>query len=260
MSGPMKPNSSITTKMIRPVMPTLLCRKWRMTCWRWLRALTVNSRSTPPVGGVPASAGRASVAEAVPAWVAAMAPSLSRAGPSGQADPRVEDRVEDVGDQVEQHDDGGADDQPAQHDVDVVVADPVVEQVAPHPVPDEDRLGDDRGPEEGADPQRDDRRQRDQRVAQPVLEDGAPVGQALGPGQAHVVRAQDVEHRGALEPAPGGEGQQRQADGRQHEVAETVAPDLPVARRELLDAGRLLTDRVEDLLAERLVDLDRQEL
>src|SRR3954469_4624672 len=193
MSGPMKPNSIMITKMTRPVMPTLLCRKCRMTCWRWLRALTVNSRSTPPVGGVPASAGRASVAEAVLAWGVAMSSfSLAYRRRSGQPDPRIEDRVEDVGDQVEQHDDGGADDQPAQHDVDVVVVDPVVQQVAPHPVPDEDRLGDDSGPEEGADPQRDDRRQRDQRVAQPVLEDGAPVGQALGPGQAHVVRAQDV--------------------------------------------------------------------
>src|SRR4051794_596381 len=177
MNGPMKPNSIMITKITRPVMPTLLCRKCRMTCWRWLRALTVNSRSTPPVGGVPASAGRASVAEAVPAWVAAMAPSLSRAGRSGQADPRIEDRVEDVGDQVEQHDDGGADDQPAQHDVDVVVADPVVEQVAPHPVPDEDRLGDDRGAEQRADAEGDDGGERDQRVAQAVLEHGAPVGQ-----------------------------------------------------------------------------------
>src|SRR3954462_12863373 len=135
--------------MIRPVMPTLLCRKWRMTCWRWLRALTVNSRSTPPPGGVPASAGRASVAAAVVAWVVAMTLFLSRAPDrSGQADPRIEDRVEDVGDQVEHHDDGGADDQPAEHDVDVVVGDAVLEQVAAHPVPDEHRLGDDRRSEQ----------------------------------------------------------------------------------------------------------------
>src|SRR3954453_11026883 len=243
MSGPMKPNSIMITKMTRPVMPTLLCRKCRMTCWRWLRALTVNSRSTPPVGGVPASAGRASVAEAVLAWVVAMTLfSLAYRSRSGQTDPRIEDRVEDVGDQVEQDDHRGADDQPAQHDVDVVVADAVVEQVAPHPVPDEHRLGDDGGAEEGADPEGDDRGRRDQRVAQAVLVDRAPVGQALRAGQAHVVRAQDVEHRGALEPAPGGEGQQRQAERRQHQVAEPVAPELPVARPELADARCLLTD------------------
>src|SRR3954471_3021752 len=260
MNGPMKPNSSITTKITRPVMPTLLCRKWRKTCWRWLRALTVNSRSTPPVGGVPASAGRASVAEAVLAWVVAMSSFSLAYRPSGQPDPRIEDRVEDVGDQVEQHDDGGADDQPAQHDVDVVVADAVLEQVAAHAVPDEDGLGDDGGPEQGADTEGDDRGQWDERVAQPVLPDGAPEGQALGAGQPHVVRAEDVEHRGALEPAPGGEGQQPQAERRQHEVAEPVAPQLPGARRELLDARRLLPDRVEPLVAEPPVDLDRQEL
>src|SRR3954469_1921483 len=248
MSGPTKPNSIMITKITRPVMPTLLCRKCRMTCWRWLRALTVNSRSTPPVGGVPASAGRASVAEAVLAWVVAMSLfSLAYRGRSGQTDPRVEDRVEDVGDQVEQDDHRGADDQPAQDDVDVVVADAVVEQVAPHPVPDEHRLGDDGRTEEGADPQGHDGGQRDQRVAQAVLVDGAPVGQALRAGQSHVVRAQDVEHRGALEPAPGRERQQGEADRGQHEVAQPVAPQLPVARRELFDARRLLTDGVEHL-------------
>src|SRR6185312_12790819 len=215
MNGPTKPNSIMITKITRPVMPTLLCRKCRMTCWRWLRALTVNSRSAPPVGGKPASAGSTSVAEAVLAWVVAMTLfSLAYRGRSGQSDPRVEDRVEDVGDQVEQDDHRGADDQPAQDDVDVVVADAVVEQVAPHPVPDEHRLGDDGGTEEGADPECHDGGQGDQRVAEAVLVDGAPVGQALGAGQPHVVRAQDVEHRGALEPAPGREGQQREADRR----------------------------------------------
>src|SRR4051795_5128606 len=251
MSGPTKPNSSMITKITRPVIPTLLRRKCRTTCWRWLRALTVNSRSTPPLGGVPGSAGSVSGAVAAPAWVVAMALfSLAAPGRSGQADPRVEDRVEDVGDQVEQHDDGGADDQPAQHDVDVVVADAVLEQVAAHAVPDEDGLGDDGGPEQGADTEGDDRGQRDERVAQPVLPDGAPEGQALGAGQPHVVRAEDVEHRGALEPAPGGEGQEPQAERRQHEGAEPVAPQLPGARGELLDARRLLPDRVEHLVAE----------
>src|SRR5689334_20774569 len=239
MNGPTKPNSSMITKITRPAMPTLLCRKCRMTCWRWLRALMVNSRSVPPVGGVPASGARASVAEAVLAWVVAMTLfSLAYRGRSGQPDPRVEDRVEDVGDQVEQDDHRGADDQPAQDDVGVVVADAVLEQVPPHPVPDEHRLRDDGGPEEGADPEGDDRGQRDQRVAQSVLVHRAPVRQPLGAGEPHVVRTQDVEHRGALEPAPGGEGQQRQAEGRQHEVAEPVAPELPAARRELLDARR----------------------
>src|SRR3954468_14391842 len=261
MSGPTKPNSIMITKITRPVMPTLLCRKCRMTCWRWLRALTVNSRSTPPVGGVPASAGRASVAEAVLAWVVPMTLfSLAYRGRSGQTDPRVEDRVEDVGDQVEQDDHRGTDDQPAQDDVGVVVADAVLEQVAAHAVPDEDGLGDDRGTEQRADAEGDDGGQRDQRVAQAVLVHRAAVGEALGAGEAHVVRTQDVEHRGALESAPGSERQQREADRRQHQVAEPVAPELPAARRELLDARCLLTDRVEHLVAGPLVDLDRQEL
>src|SRR3954451_16849512 len=203
----------MTRKTTSPVMPTLLCRKWRMTCWRWLRALTVNSRSTPPPGGRPGSAGTASVV----AWVVVIAflslACLSLARPSGQPDPRIEDRVEDVGEQVEQDDEDGADHEPAEDHVDVVLPDAVVEQVLAHPVPDEHPLGDDRPAEERGDAQRDDGGQRDERVAQAVPQDGAPVGQALGARQPHVVRAEDVEHRRTLEPAPGGKRQHRQPDG-----------------------------------------------
>src|SRR4051794_22104119 len=104
-------------------MPTLFRRKRRTICSRWLRALTVNSRSprTGPTG--PSSAGRG-CADAD--CVVVMGASL--AAGSTQPDPWVEDGVEQIGHQVEQDDEERAHHQPAQHDVDVVVADAVLQQ------------------------------------------------------------------------------------------------------------------------------------
>src|SRR5689334_7452104 len=108
---------SSITKMTSPVIPTLLCRKCRMICSRWLRARMVNSRSGPSGVGAPGSAGRTDeVLAAELASVVAIACPFS-AGVSGQPDPRVEHRVEDVGDQVEQDHEEGTDDQPAEDDV-----------------------------------------------------------------------------------------------------------------------------------------------
>src|SRR3954447_837493 len=145
MNGPTNPNSTISTKITRPAIPTLLCRKRRMICCRWLRALTPNSRSTPPLPcGVPGTAGSTPPVLSGVAWVVAMNSFFLESYGSGEPDPRVEDRVEEVGDQVEQDDEGRADHQPAEHHVRVVVLDAVLDQVLAHPVPDEDGLGDDR--------------------------------------------------------------------------------------------------------------------
>src|SRR3954470_21843267 len=114
--------------MTSPAIPTLLCRKRRTICWRWLRALTPNSRSTPPLPcGLPGTAG-ITPPRSVVAWVVAMDSFFLESCGSGEPDARVEDRVEEVGDQVEHHDEGGADQQPAQDDVDVVVVDAVLDQ------------------------------------------------------------------------------------------------------------------------------------
>src|SRR5919199_6956196 len=108
----MNPKSSSATKMTSPVIPTLLRRKCRMICSRWLRARMVNSRSGPLGVGVPGSAGMTGEASAAAlAWVVAIGVLLSA---SGQPDPRVEHRVQQVGHQVEDDHEERADDQPAQ--------------------------------------------------------------------------------------------------------------------------------------------------
>src|SRR4051794_18024510 len=125
-------------------MPTLLRRKRRTICSRWLRALTVNSRSVRPGPAGPGSAGTGCVDAAC---VVVMGTSL--AAGSTQPDPRVEHGVEQVGDQVEQDDEERAHHQPAEDDVDVVVADAVLQQVSTHPVPADHLFGNYRAAEQG---------------------------------------------------------------------------------------------------------------
>src|ERR1700712_3556090 len=118
-------------------MPILLRRKRRVICCRWLRALTVNSRSTPP----PTGPGSAGTAWTVGLWTVLM--GTSPAAGSREPDTWIEHGVQQVGDQVEQDDEEGADQQPAEDHVDVVVREPVLQQVPAHAVPGEDLLGDD---------------------------------------------------------------------------------------------------------------------
>src|SRR5437763_16789354 len=82
-------------------------KKRRIASCHWLRSLTVNSRSirSPGLSGAPT--GCSSTDDS---WISSM------------ADPRVQDAVQDVGDQVEQDHDGGRDDQPTEHHVEVDTA------------------------------------------------------------------------------------------------------------------------------------------
>ena len=74
----------------------------------------------------------------------------------------------------------------AKHDGRVTAHERVDEQPA-HAGDREDLLGDDQAAEERADVERHDRDERDQRVAEAVLEDHLAARHALGPGGADVV-------------------------------------------------------------------------
>src|SRR4051794_7097765 len=102
----------IRMNTIRLIMASRCCRKRLKTSWAWLRSLTVNSRSGT-VSGFVATSRR----ESAPVGSSSVVDS------SGIADPRVEQAVEQVGDEVEQDDERGSDEQPRLHGVDVALLD-----------------------------------------------------------------------------------------------------------------------------------------
>ena len=148
---------------------------------------------------------------------------------------RVEPRVADVGEQVEEDDQERDQHHVAHQQREVELAQRVDEQPA-HPGPGEDRLGDDRAGDQTGQRERDDGDQRDQRVLQTVLEDDRGARDALRRGGAHVVGADHFEHRAAHEPAALRDEQQREHDRRQDQMLQAVAPGSKVSRSR--DAGR----------------------
>src|SRR5947208_8106187 len=220
------------------------CRNRRSTSWDWLRSATVNSRSTWSADGVTT-------------WVEVTGPpaplaSWSGSTESGIADPRVEYAVEQVGDQVQDDDEGRGDQQPGFERVDVVAPDGI-EQERARALPLEHGLGDHRSTEDRADVQRGDRGQRDERVAQRVPSRDGPARHTFRARQPDVVAAHHLEHRRALETAPSRVGRQRERDRRQDHMAEGVAQ---MGAESSGHRDRTLTDRVEDLIAHAFVDGD----
>src|ERR1700722_13922405 len=100
---------------------------------------------------------------------------------SGIADPRVEHAVEDVGQQVEEDDEGGRDHQVGQHDVDVEGGD-AGDVPRPEALQAEDELDEDGAAEHGGEVQCDDGGDGDQRVAQDVADQHPAATQSFGPG------------------------------------------------------------------------------
>src|SRR5919108_5846419 len=98
---------------------------------------------------------------------------------SGEPDPRVDHRVEEVDQQVDE-DEGRGHDQHAAADERVVARVDRLDGEAAEPRPGEDRFGEDRPAEEEAELQPDDRQDRDERVAERVDDDDPPVGEPLG--------------------------------------------------------------------------------
>src|SRR5438874_3237754 len=110
---------------------------------------------------------------------------------SVKADPRVEDAVQEVGDEVED-DDGEDDDHHPREDVDVLAVAERLQEVPTHPVDTEDLFGDDEPAHDRADVDRRVRHHGNQRIAHRVLHDDSTLGDALGARRSEVVRAQHV--------------------------------------------------------------------
>ena len=119
------------------------------------------------------------------------------------ADPRIEQRVEQIDDQVHDRDDR-AEEQHRAQDHRVVAPGDALDEVAADARHLVDRLDEERA---GRRRRRGRCRRRDhrqQRVLERVARRSRPVRRALGPRRAHVVRAQHVEHagRGCSGPGP----------------------------------------------------------
>ena len=107
---------------------------------------------------------------------------------SVMGDPRIQEAVEDVDNQVDQQVDEHQAKDGADHRRAVLLVDAAVEEVA-NAVDVEDPLGDDGPAHQRADVDADEGDDRDQGVTQGVYADRARVAQTLGLGCAHVVGA-----------------------------------------------------------------------
>src|SRR5512132_4006794 len=129
---------------------SLWAMKRRMIIWVWLRRTTVNSRSVVVTGTSWTCTPCSVVCSSWPSPPGSVVGSVWVAGGRGRvsaiADPRVQHRIQNVCDEIEQHHDHACHHQPGQQDVDVVGGDPLDEQ-RPHALPGEHPLGDD-GPAE----------------------------------------------------------------------------------------------------------------
>src|SRR5947207_948127 len=198
------------------------CRMKRRRAYaHWLRAST--SRPYSYVSSV-GSAGSPGCAE-ISAPGGATASVGSRTLRSVIADPRIEDAVEDVCDQVEEDHHRRDDHQPRHHRIRVARRERV-DEVEAHAVEREDRLRDDRPGEESAEIDRHHRQERDQRVAKRVLHDDAALEQALGARGSDVVRVERLQHRRAHVPAVGRDAEGAQSHHRQREVLHPVDEEM----------------------------------
>src|SRR5690348_7079316 len=169
----MKAVATSRTKIASPTSAIRWWRKRRKARLSWLRPATP---SGPPSVGAPTARSAAYSVAAVPNE----APT-SRCGPLvpaalAIADPRVERRVRDVREQVEEDDDGRGDHEPRLHGVHVgrQRAGETAEQELPHALPAVDDLRDHGAADDRREVERDHGRDRDQRVPQRMLDEHAP--------------------------------------------------------------------------------------
>src|SRR5215213_6039488 len=113
--------------------------------------------------------------------------------------PWVEDRVEYVHDQVDQHEEQGPVEDYALYRSVVPAAHGLV-SVQADPGPREDRLRNDRPSHEQSHLQPYHRYRRQHGVSQGVLEDYPPRDDSLGPGRPHVILVHDLKHAAPRHP------------------------------------------------------------
>src|SRR5579875_477010 len=140
-----------------------------------------------------------------------------RTSRSVKADPRVDDPVEQVDDQVEEQEDEDQQGGHPDHDRALLLLDGGEEELADAGEV-EDTLDDHRSPEQVPEVQGHVCHDADQRVADDVLEEHGPAGDALGPGRAHVVGLEALEHARAHQP-----GHRREPEGTEDEGGQQVA-------------------------------------
>src|SRR3989441_2702508 len=142
---------------------------------------------------------------------------------SSQSDPRVEVGVEQVHDQVDEHERGREEKDRRLHHRVVAVVDRLNRQAA-DARPGEDRLGDDRAAEQRAKLDPDDGHDRDRGVLERVLPNDRRTAHAFGPRRADVVLAQHLEHARPRQPRDAGGREEPEGDRRQDEVLERAPP------------------------------------
>src|SRR5437667_7059291 len=174
-------------------------------------------------------------APGAPRGTASVAPAGS-AGlvPSVLADPRVDQAIAHV------HEEVGEDEREADHQRDAhhrveVLGEDGGRAVGGDPGPGEDDLDQERVLDQGAVGHPDQRQDRGQPVAEPVAPDQAAGRQPISPVDEDERPAEDVDHAGPGDPGELGEGWQGEGEGGQGQVEEGVPQGGPVAREESVD-------------------------
>src|SRR5437764_1402592 len=139
----------------------------------------VERASIRPSYSTPSAASDGSISTGMGSTVVGILGSVSRI-----ANPRVQHRVRDVHDQVEDDHRRHHDHHPRQ-DLRIVPRRHGIDEEPAHPRPLEDVLRDDEAAGDGADVDAELRGDGDQRVAHAVTEDHTPLAEPLGPGRPH---------------------------------------------------------------------------
>lgn len=139
---------------------------------------------------------------------------------------RIDEQVEDVEDEIHDHEPHGGRDDHALHDGRVAVLHGVDHQL-PHPRQREDRLDDDRAAEQIADAQAEHGERIDERVAEHIAADDHDRRQAAADSRPYVVLVELLDH-GRTDDAgePGGHGQ-GEREGRERHGLEPTAQRIP---------------------------------
>src|SRR3984957_6603002 len=140
---------------------------------------------------------------------------------AAMADPGIDDSIDEIDDQIDEDDDGGDEQNAALKRWIVAPANGIDEPMA-DAWPGEDRLCQHGARHQARDRKADHRHHRQKRVAQGVNADDPAGRQPFGARGAHVILAQDFEHRGASHAGDDGERHGAEHDRRQDEVPHGV--------------------------------------
>src|SRR5918996_3010324 len=194
-SQPRPVTGGITTAIITSEESTIRATT-ASRCWRKRRRTSCQNVRTgvASISAASASASsrrRRSMSSA--SFGVVMVCGLPREGERSVLDPRVDDAVQDIGKQVAKDDGEATHHHEGEHEWVVALHDGQHAQLA-EPWPREDRLRDHRAGQESGDAQSEQRDDRDQRIAERVLERHPRRGEALRLCGADVVLVEHLEH------------------------------------------------------------------